>query len=158
MQVGKLTWPSLNAISLHTARIYGKISRISLWAFDLRLGRGVNPNFQPRRVSLRLGFEGDIYKNICPDVTRKPWRVMSPDAEGRGSHNAPGYRFRVTESNKQSQMKWNTLDVDYSCRFQIPLLSLLCSATASLDLEPDLISMQNKYTRGWHNCILCDIV
>ena len=28
---------------------------------------------------------------------------------------------------------------------------------ATLDLEPELISMQNKYTRGWYNCILCDI-
>ena len=32
------------------------------------------------------------YQNISPEVTRKPWRVMSPDAdaEGRGWHNAPG--------------------------------------------------------------------
>jgi hypothetical protein len=25
-----------------------------------------------------------IYQNIFPEVTGKPWRVMSPDAEGRG--------------------------------------------------------------------------
>ena len=36
MHVGKLAWPSLNA---NWARIYGKISRITLWTFDLRLGK-----------------------------------------------------------------------------------------------------------------------
>ena len=41
--------------------------------------------------------------------------------------------------------------------FKIPLLYLLCLATTTLDLEPDLINMQNKYTRGWYNCFLCDI-
>ena len=51
MRVENLAWPSLNA---NRARIYGKISRITLWAFDLRLGRGVSPNFQPRRVSLTI--------------------------------------------------------------------------------------------------------
>ena len=51
MQVEKLAWPSLTT---NWALIYCKISRITLWAFDLRLGRGVSPNFQPRRVSLRL--------------------------------------------------------------------------------------------------------
>ena len=30
------------------------------------------------------------YQNIIPGVTQKPWRVMSPDAEGRGWHNALG--------------------------------------------------------------------
>ena len=35
------------------------------------------------------------------------------------------------------------------------LLCLLCLATTLL--EPDLTSMQNKYTRGWYNCILCVI-
>ena len=34
MRVGNLSWPSLNA---NWAPIYGKISRITLWAFDLRL-------------------------------------------------------------------------------------------------------------------------
>ena len=53
LQVEKLAWPNLNA---NWARIYCKISRITLWAFDLRLGRGVSPNFQPQRVSLRLGW------------------------------------------------------------------------------------------------------
>ena len=24
------------------------------------------------------------YQNIIPEVTQKPWHVMSPDAEGRG--------------------------------------------------------------------------
>ena len=38
-------------------RISGKISRITLWAFDLRLRRDVSPNFQPRWVSLRLRLE-----------------------------------------------------------------------------------------------------
>ena len=42
---------SLNA---NRVRIYGKISQITLSVFDLRLRRGVSPNFQPRRVSLRL--------------------------------------------------------------------------------------------------------
>ena len=46
--------------------------------------------------------------------------------------------------------------MEYTARgFKHPLLCLLCLAT--VDLEPDLISMQNKYTRGWYNCILCDI-
>ena len=51
VQVGNLAWPSLNA---NRARTYGKISRITLRAFDLRLGRGVSPNFKPLRVSPRL--------------------------------------------------------------------------------------------------------
>ena len=51
MRVGKLAWPSLNT---NRARIHVKFSRITLWAFDLRLGRGVSQNFQPQRVSLRL--------------------------------------------------------------------------------------------------------
>ena len=42
-------------------------------------------------------------------------------------------------------------------RFKIIHLCLLCLRTASLDLEPYLINMQNKYTRGWYNCLLCDI-
>ena len=46
-----LAWPSLNA---NRAQIYGKISQITLWAFGLRLRRGVSPNFQPQQVSLRL--------------------------------------------------------------------------------------------------------
>ena len=52
MHVGKVAWPSLNAN--WALQIYGKISQITLWAFDLRLGRGVSPNFQPQQVSLRL--------------------------------------------------------------------------------------------------------
>ena len=51
MWVEKLAWPSLNA---NRAQIYGKISRITLWAFERRLGRGISPNFQPQWVSLRL--------------------------------------------------------------------------------------------------------
>ena len=43
--------PSLNA---NWASIRGKISQITLWAFDLRLGRGVSQNFQHWSVSLRL--------------------------------------------------------------------------------------------------------
>ena len=38
MRLGKLAWPSLFA---NRARIYGKISPNTLWAFDLRLGGGV---------------------------------------------------------------------------------------------------------------------
>ena len=60
----------------------------------------------------------------------------------------------------QSQIKWNTLLLDSSLRFKIPLLYLLCLATSSLDLESDLISMQNMFllcdttvSGGWHNCI-----
>ena len=26
----------------------------------------------------------ETYQNISPEMTRKPWLVMSPDAEGRG--------------------------------------------------------------------------
>ena len=51
MRVGKLALPSFNA---NWTRIYSKNSRNTLWTFDLSLGRGVSPNFQPRRVSLRL--------------------------------------------------------------------------------------------------------
>ena len=51
MRVEKLAWPSLNA---NRDRIYGKLSRITLGAFDLRPGRGVSPSFQPQRVSPRL--------------------------------------------------------------------------------------------------------
>ena len=47
----------------------GKFSRIILWAFDLRLGRGVSPNFQPRRSSRALirGFlnEQSAYSVTC---------------------------------------------------------------------------------------------
>ena len=44
-------------------------------------------------------------------------------------------------------MKWNTLLLDSSFRFKIPPLYLLCLTTTTLDLEPDLINMQNKYTK-----------
>ena len=38
--------------------------------------------------------------------------------------------------------------MEYTARgFKYTLLCLLCLATVTLDLEPDLISMQNKYTR-----------
>ena len=50
--------------------------------------------------------------------------------------------------NKTSQIKWDTLSVDSSFRFKIPLPCLLCLATASLDLEPGLINMKKKYTTG----------
>ena len=47
----------------------GKFPRIILWAFDLRLGRGVSPNFQPRRSSRALirGFlnKRDAYSVTC---------------------------------------------------------------------------------------------
>ena len=59
--------------------------------------------------------------------------------------------------SKQSQIRWNTRLVDTLFQFKIRLLCLLRLATASLDLQPDLISMQNKYTRGWYNCLLSDI-
>ena len=42
-------------------------------------------------------------------------------------------------------------------RFKIIHFCLFYSRTASLDLEPYLINKQNKYTRGWYNCLLCDI-
>ena len=71
-------------------------------------------------------------QNISPEVIRKPWRVMSPDAE----------------NEEKLKIKWNTLLVDSLFRFIITLLCLLCLATATLDLETNLIGMQNKYTRG----------
>ena len=37
----------------------------------------------------------------------------------------------------------------FSLKKSVPLFTLL--RTASMDLEPDLINMQNKYTRGWYN-------
>lgn len=30
------------------------------------------------------------YLNICPEVTGKPWKVMSPDTEDRGRHSTSG--------------------------------------------------------------------
>ena len=113
-----------------------------------------------------------------PEVTQKPRRVMSPDAEGRGWHNATGlschrgadipdimvdmwyiyiyvmWHFKIKiQSNKMEHTAPRFL-----FRFKILYLCLLCLRTASLDLEPYLISnMQNKYTRGWYNCLLCDI-
>ena len=30
------------------------------------------------------------YQNISPEVTRKPWHVMSPNTKGKGWHYAPG--------------------------------------------------------------------
>ena len=59
------------------------------------------------------------YQNMSPGVTRKLWCVMSPDAAGRWWHNAPGL----------------------SCHLGADILVL--------DLEPNLIRMQIKYTRGW---------
>ena len=59
LRLGNFAWPSLNA---KWDRIYSKFSRITLWAFDLNLGRGVSPNFQPRRVSLKLTLH---YKIQC---------------------------------------------------------------------------------------------
>ena len=106
------------------------------------------------------------FQNISPSLTRKPWRVMSSNAKGKGWHNA--LEFRVTDReglifwfnrprrhmiyviwhfNLTNQIKLNTLLVNLLNRFKIPFLCLLCFATASLYLEPDLISMQNKYTR-----------
>jgi hypothetical protein len=32
-----------------------------------------------------------IYQNIFPQVTGKPWSVMSPDAEGRGDITLQGF-------------------------------------------------------------------
>ena len=52
--------------------------------------------------------------------------------------------FKIKTKSKQ----WNTLLRDSSFRFKIPLLCLLCLATVSLDLEPELTSMQNIYRRG----------
>lgn len=31
---------------------------------------------------------GATYQYICPEVTVKPWSVMSPDVEGRGRHDS----------------------------------------------------------------------
>ena len=62
------------------------------------------------------------------------------------------WHFQIKTVNK-----WNTLYFDSSFRLKIPLLYLLCYATASLDLKPDLISMQKIYTTQWYNCLLCDI-
>ena len=65
-------------------------------------------NWHPSKTNVNLGFASvdivflgvtiyiyhmasrETYQNISPEVTRKPCRVMSPDAEGRGWHNAPG--------------------------------------------------------------------
>lgn len=35
------------------------------------------------------------YQQICPELTRKPWSVLSPDDEGRGPHtcNTSGISF-----------------------------------------------------------------
>ena len=36
------------------------------------------------------------YQNISPEVARNPWRVMSPDAEGREVTDITRRGFRVT--------------------------------------------------------------
>ena len=81
MREGKFAWPSLNA---NWARICGKISRITLWAFDLRLGRGVSPNFQPRWISLRLRqcirpFESALHNK---DITIRKSSTTAPEVIG----------------------------------------------------------------------------
>ena len=63
-----------------------------------------------------------------------------------------GWHYTYVKSNK----------MEYTARrffisFYKSTHLLLCLATATLDVEPDLISIQTKYTRGWCNCILCDI-
>ena len=80
VRLGKLAWHSLNA---NWARICGKISLITLWAFDLRLGRGVSrsPNLQPRRVSLRQincpSFILFITSSKCVSVTIRKVQKMT---------------------------------------------------------------------------------
>ena len=93
------------------------------------------------------------YQNISPSVTWKPWRVMSPSLafgslRGWYSGIVAKEDVKYVMSNKSNKM--DTLLVDSSFR------SSVCLAMA-LNLEPDLINMQNKYTRGWYNCLLCDI-
>ena len=40
---------------------------------------------------------------------------------------------------------WSTLLAGVSCRFKIPLLGVICLATAYLNTKPELASVQNKY-------------
>ena len=90
------------------------------------------------------------------DITRQGFRVT----EGLifwYSRQRRHVIYVMWHLKKTIQIKWNTLLVGSLFRSIIPLLCLLCLATATLDFEPDLISMQNKNTRGWFNCYLCDI-
>ena len=54
LRVGKLEWSNLKA---NQAGIQGKVSRITVRAFALILGRGVNPAFQYQRVLGEIGHE-----------------------------------------------------------------------------------------------------
>ena len=76
MQVGNLTLPSLN--EKPSWNIW-----ITLWAFDLRLGRGVSPDFQPRWVSLRL-----VQRRLCFQVCymRNQRNVSTDCLLGKGTH------------------------------------------------------------------------
>ena len=76
MRVGNLTLPSLN--EKPSWNIW-----ITLWAFDLRLGRGVSPDFQPRWVSLRL-----VRRRLCFQVCymRNQRNVSTDCLWGKGTH------------------------------------------------------------------------
>ena len=61
------------------------------------------------------------YKNISPEVTRNPWRVMSPDVGRLLCHQGADILvdspekacdlIYVTFLNKTKSIKWNTLRI-----------------------------------------------
>ena len=96
-----------------------------------------------------VGFDSYIYY-IC-DITRQGFRVTSGLIFWYSLPRRHVIYVMLHFLIKRSELKWNTLLVYSLFRFIIPLLCLLCLATATLDLETNLIGMQNKYTRGWYD-------
>ena len=99
------------------------------------------------------------YQDISRELTQKSWRVMSSDEAG-GDKTRQG--FCVTErlifgynrsrrdviflnKNKVKQNGKHCSKINSSLTFKITFLCLLCLATASLDSQPNLISLQNVY-------------
>ena len=79
MWVGKLAWPSLNA---NRARIYGKISRITLWPFERRLGRGISPNIKQIHIKAEIPATIKYFKYILETITNYTDRRNQTGWEG----------------------------------------------------------------------------
>ena len=96
---GKLAWPSLNA---NWALIYSKISRTTLWAFDLRLGRGVSPNFQGRSK----GRNGAGMEIVRLRKKRISSLLLNIFLFGKKSHNLWSHSFQNILSFKDFVNIW----------------------------------------------------
>lgn len=51
-------------------------------------------------ISWLQGRHVCVYNNICPEVGRKPWNIMSPEAKGRGQQSTQ--RFFLSWRDKYS--------------------------------------------------------